>query len=464
MMVVGCSLKSLCNLLYQKFIRFNLFNSRSTDPTTIRYQLFATRLYLATFLVFIFILTFYTSIHERINEDMIYFPKIDLYKKLQKKYPKTLNCPCTKLAIPYGTFVNVSPSFHQVCSSNFVSQSWIDFAFQTNTTSIWPMDIRTSLSAMWQLIAAACSSSTKLVSDALTEFSNVPLINSVVLSEDQLKIKAHTTLNFTLRVISNSSMKMLTAFEKISIANGLITGLLTNYVVRTSSFSPGGVAQSLIPVVVRYILLGSNTTCTCMIEGTCPMPGSFYLHDMWETSGLYDLNKIISNQTLSGIVVDCTPLQMVFASSLECFYNQSCVDLILSTSSKHTNISILNQFLPSRFITTTKIKSLIEHLFLEEISNKTRYNDYYDLCAPTYCSYTYSSKFDAIYILTMFMALYGGLGVGLRIIISYVINMLIFLKKKRRSMRDESQQNESKIQINHMYFLICLLTIFRNIN
>ncbi|CAF3935239.1 unnamed protein product, partial [Rotaria sordida] len=115
------------------------------------------------------------------------------------QYPDTLRCPCTKLAIPYGTFVNVVPSFHQVCSSNFVSQSWIDFAFKTNTTFIWPMDIRTSLSAMWQLIAAFCSSATKIIPDALNEFSNLPLINTMILPEDLLQTKTHTALDSILQ-------------------------------------------------------------------------------------------------------------------------------------------------------------------------------------------------------------------------------------------------------------------------
>ncbi|CAF0768516.1 unnamed protein product [Adineta steineri] len=437
------SLKSLYHSLHRKFIKLNLFHSQSTDLTTVHREILSTRLYLVVLLISVFTLTLYTSINGLIKEKIVHSPSLAVYKKLQKQYPDTLQCPCTKLAIPYRTFVNVAPSFHQVCSSDFISQSWIDFTFKTNTTFIWPMDVRTSLSAMCQLLAAVCSSSTKIIFDTLNDFSNLPLINSMILPEDILLIKTSTALDLTIQMISNSPMKLLSTFEKISIANGLVTGLSTNYALRTFNYRPGGKAQSVIPAVVRYIAQGSNTTCTCMHEGTCPISGSFYLYDMWETSGLYDLNKIIPNQTLSGIVVDCTPLQMVFASSLECFYNQSCVDLILSMYAQYINISILNQIIPSRFMTTTNIKFLIENLFIEQIFNETLYDSYYKQCAPIHCSYTYSNKFDWIYVITILMSLYGGLNVVLRMMIPSVIDLILFIKRKRCCMKNKSQHNES---------------------
>jgi hypothetical protein len=453
-MCIYRSLQLVYHSLREKFVTLNLYNSRSTDPATVHYQIISTRLYLTTLVISIFILTLYTAINGPIKNEIVYLPKLALYKKLQKQYPDTLRCPCSKTAIPYGTFVNVEPSFHQVCSSDFISQSWIDFAFETNTTFIWPMDIRTSLSPMWQLIAAVCSGAMKTIPDALNEFSSLPLINPLILPEDLLRTKTHTALDLILQVVSDSSMNMLTVFERISKANGLVTGISTNYVALTLSKRPGGKAQYILQAVARYILQGLNTTCTCMHAETCPIPGSFYLYDMWETSGLYDLNKLVANQTLEGIIVDCTPLQTMLASSLECFYNQSCVDLILSMYSKSINISKLNQFLPSRFMPKTNIKLLTENLFMEQIINKTLYNSYYHQCAPIYCSYTYSSKFDWMYVITILMSLCGGLSIALHITIPYIIDFILFVKKKLRPIQNEPQDNPSMTPKNDPFVCI----------
>ena len=37
-----------------------------------------------------------------------------------------LTCPCSNVAIPYHKFIRLTPIFHQVCSSDFVTESWIN--------------------------------------------------------------------------------------------------------------------------------------------------------------------------------------------------------------------------------------------------------------------------------------------------------------------------------------------------
>ncbi|CAF4262063.1 unnamed protein product, partial [Adineta steineri] len=79
----------------------------------------------------------------------------------------------------------------------------------------------------------------------------------------------------------------------------------------------------------KYILENSTLVCSCQNNGSCPLPGNLYLYKTFETFGVYDLNKIEVNETLSGIIIDCLPSQMTLSSSLECFYNQSCLNILL---------------------------------------------------------------------------------------------------------------------------------------
>ncbi|CAF4361657.1 unnamed protein product, partial [Adineta steineri] len=83
-----------------------------------------------------------------------------------------------------------------------------------------------------------------------------------------------------------------------------------------------------------------------------------------ETFGICDLNRIKANETLFDIITDCLPSQMTLSSSLECFFNQSCLNILLLSYNNTLNISILNQSLSSRFLSTTKIGLFVDELFL----------------------------------------------------------------------------------------------------
>ncbi|CAF1127472.1 unnamed protein product [Adineta steineri] len=67
----------------------------------------------------------------------------------------------------------------------------------------------------------------------------------------------------------------------------------------------------------KYILKNSSQVCSCQNNDSCPSPGNLYLYKNSETFGIYDLNRIKANETLSGIIIDCLPYQMALSSSLE---------------------------------------------------------------------------------------------------------------------------------------------------
>ncbi|CAF5030928.1 unnamed protein product, partial [Rotaria sp. Silwood1] len=152
-------LRSTYNYCRVKLITLNLFDSQSTDPTKVYHEILSTRLFIVLFGASLIILTTYTSFSPQMTTEKIQSPSISDYERLQKQYSDTLQCLCSKISIPYYRFTNVDLSFHQVCSSYFISQEWIDFLFKNDGGNLWPMDVRTSLSAMWQLITILCAHS-----------------------------------------------------------------------------------------------------------------------------------------------------------------------------------------------------------------------------------------------------------------------------------------------------------------
>jgi hypothetical protein len=305
---------------------------------------------------------------------------------------------------------------------------------------------------MWQLIRTFCQSATTTIVDTLNQFENSPLINSMLLTEELFEAKVHANLHSLLETASSNFIQSMTVVNKIPQANQLVTGLLTNYIATTKEF---GFLERPYPVYItpsknisahigmfanRYISKNSTVVCSCNTNVSCPLPGNLYLYNISETLGIYDMNKIKATETLSGIIIDCLPIQMTLSSTLECFYNQSCLTILILSYQKKINISILDQSLPTRFISTTKIELIINELFIEEILNKTNYTEYYSQCKPNICHYTYSSRFNWIYVLTILFGLFGGIATVLRLITPFIVQLFLFLKK--RFFSKQSQQVE----------------------
>lgn len=433
----------LYRLLLGKIFELNLFDSRSSSPVITHRERISTRVYLLLFSSSILILVSYASLSLRMRSETIHYPSYNTYRQLRERYSETLHCSCSRVSVAYGKFVRIDPVFHQVCSSDFISQRWIDYAFVANATVLWPMDIRTSLSAVWQMIASLCQSSKTMLVSALNEFASSQLVGSVLLSEQLLQAKAQAKLNAARQIASDNLMRLLITVHGITEVNGLMSDLM---------MALGIYAYTEIPTLLlkaqenKYIGTGSTTICRCDRFESCPLPGNIYSYTMWETNSTYDLNFIVANETLPGIVVDCSPLQITVASSLECFYNQTCFDILISAYAKAVNVSVLDKSYPSRFLPTTINKELIQELFLENILNQTVHNSYYDECLPTVCVFTYTRRFDWIFVLTTLIALVGGLNTTFRLLTPYLVQLAYFFKKiLRRRLPPELRQNESKL-------------------
>ncbi|CAF1318620.1 unnamed protein product [Adineta ricciae] len=433
-------------LLYKKvrdkWVQLNLFDSQSSDPSIRHREILSTRLYIILLLTFLIIVTTYISITNRHETKTVSFPGYSLYKDLQKKHSDGLQCSCAEYVILYEHFVVTNSSFHQVCSSDFVSQRWIDFIFQVDSTTIYPIDVRTSLSAMWQIIRNLCQHSAATMTDTLKQFSKSALISPLLLTEDFIEAKIQSALHSLLEMISSDIVQSIFIVNKMAHANQLITALSTNSIPITKEYQPtqsfAGVfhlptmSLSAYVGVFENIFIQNNSTksCSCKNNVSCPLPGNIYFYNISQKLGVYDLNRIQSKETLPGLIVDCLPIQTTFLSTLECFYNRTCLNRLLLFYLKQINVKVLNQFIPSRFNQTTKIEFLLNKLFVEEIHFKINYDKYFLQCKPSLCHYTQRNRFNSIYILTTLFGLFGGLTAVLRFVTPYIIQLMLSLQKR----------------------------------
>jgi hypothetical protein len=101
------------------------------------------------------------------------------------KCPNALYCPCSKVGIAYDTFVTINVTFHQVCSSQFIEQTWIDVLFsKQNISFLSSDDFRTISIFFWQIIAGFCMISDRTLTELVTSFGATYLLSPVAISEE----------------------------------------------------------------------------------------------------------------------------------------------------------------------------------------------------------------------------------------------------------------------------------------
>ncbi|CAF1658653.1 unnamed protein product, partial [Adineta ricciae] len=323
---------------------------------------------------------------------------------------------------------------------------------------------------MWQLIRSFCRISTSIVNDILNQFHDSLLLTSTALTEDLFNATVQSMLHSLRQMASSSFIQSITAVQKITHVNQFISALSTNYIPITKEYGP---APGIFPVFNfssihvstyigifenKYILKNSSRICSCKNNVSCPLPSGLYNYSGSNKLGTYDMNKIQPIATVPGLIVDCLPIQTTLSSTLECFYNRTCIDLLLSFYSTPDNISILDETLPSRFNSTTRIEHLINELLVEEIVNDLDYSKYYSHCNPAVCHYKHPSRFNWLPLITTILGLLGGITTILRIVTPYTVQLVLFMQRYccSRQAHENTQQQNQTIRIR-------LIRLFRKV-
>ena len=152
---------------------------------------------------------------------------------------------------------------------------------------------------------------------------------------------------------------------------------------------------------------------------------------------------------IKGLKMGCTPTESFLASTLECFYDVSCINLIQEhvTPMNGANTTDASPLFAnsSRFPPKTLMIDLVKDLFVETWSNNTNYSAYFTLCSPTSCSYTYVQQLNSLYTVTVILGLYGGLNVvlqGICRILIYLLFKVYRYIRKRSNLVDAEHSSE----------------------
>ncbi|CAF1152569.1 unnamed protein product [Adineta steineri] len=401
--------RNLLNRLWQSFLELNLFKKSSSNEQTLRKERLATRIYLGAFVVCLIAIITAAALVIRTAEKTEHKPSYTRFSQLKHAYSKTLHCSCSKLGINYGTFVTTQVIFHQVCSSQFIQQTWIDMLFTNKNISIESInDFRVILSFFWQTIAGLCTASNKTWIDVVASFETTRILTPTVPAEEIVRRQAEAALKNQIALSKATLNRNLLAIRRIINGNQIVSALQTNFYLYYSSTD----MNSEITSEMKSRMFGN---CSCLrIEG-CPHPA------------------IVNNSNghlvpIPGMVMDCLIIDATLASTLECYYNQSC--LVLSHRSLPIDIQLLSNSSNKYFSVYSTIQTLVNELMIDETTCDIRFELYYSQCNPTYCSYSYKRRFDILFIFTTIIGIFGILSFTIKLIAPLIVVVMLRFKKR----------------------------------
>ncbi|CAF0846073.1 unnamed protein product [Adineta steineri] len=419
---------------FQKLKELNLFETNATDASSIRIQRLSTRFYLSIFTITLLILSIYASLHKIILLVEIHNPTIDLYHELEAKY--SMECSCSETSIRYGELMNHIPTYHQVCSSDFVTQRWIDALFDsTKTPFYFPIDFRSTASQQFQLLAALCQSSARGINDSLQSFFRSELISEKLMIEDFFLTKIRADIDtFKNNTLDAFDYKLI--FIRDTIQGNILLpsiGTILNFYFHyiPLEHEPLWIVNTSASA---FILPHENSLCTCEKLPTCYTRARIFGDNLFGNySDGFDYLYIIDEW-----YIGCRPIDSLLLSTLKTFYNQTEINSFLNFFPNILpNFTCLNANETSRFQLNDTLKTIVKNGFIEKWIQQENYSSYFNKCAPELCSYTINKRFNIYYILTAIIGVYGGLSIGLRLIIPIIIKF-IFQRNEETSVQGPS--------------------------
>lgn len=190
---------------------------------------------------------------------------------------------------------------------------------------------------------------------------------------------------------------------------------------------------------LRYIartFTKDNRTCSCDTSTQCSRQQGFYCRNTTCLTG-----NALPNRPIPGLNYACFPIDSILVSTLECFFNQSCIQMLSDNRLYDfgdyylpvnlTNIRALDVNLKSQYYPNTTMETIISQLFVENWTTSADFMAHYQQCQPKYCTYTYIERYQAVFIITSVIGLVGGLTVVFEIFVPLLMRILLRIFRRR---------------------------------
>lgn len=264
----------------------------------------------------------------------------------------------------------------------------------------------------------------------IKQFYDSFLITDQLLSENAFQMHIVSSLEQAISNAPNKITQMLSLIRHMNHGNRITT----SYGTDVEYLDLHG-----LTVMVRVSAHGKiyDNACNCETSYNCTTDAKFAEPNSSNTV------------SVNGMKMGCTPSESFRRSTLECFYNLSCIKLIEeytnSTNGVHSTTSSISILLANttRFAVNASVAELTDELFVENWNRTTNYSSYYEQCAPAHCSYSYTQEIMSLYTLTLLVGLQGGMTIVLKWIAPLLVRSAVNVYRYRKKRRNVVQPSAS---------------------
>ena len=141
-------------------------------------------------------------------------------------YSDTLECPCSQRIIPYKSLISISPTLHQICSSDFVTDRWLSIVANITDYVSVNQDWRNRAYAQFSLLSQICQLANQTINEYIRKFHLQSLVVTDLLSENEFNTQFNSILNEFFDSALNSFVSSINIIDIISQVDQFYKGFI----------------------------------------------------------------------------------------------------------------------------------------------------------------------------------------------------------------------------------------------
>ncbi|CAF1508217.1 unnamed protein product [Adineta ricciae] len=432
--------------LHNYVLKLNIYDDER-DSTLID-QLLSTRIFLILLFLLLLLIIVYIILSVQTHSVTIQSPSESTFTQLSQQYPSTLSCPCSHTSVRHDRFLSLNPLYHPICTSRLVNQSFISLLSSANVSEHYKEDYRIMATSHFQILALLCRTVRQTIDDSFSEFLSQHFTTSEVVSNETFNAQMNHLVQ-QLKTTNIANIKYTRDFLWLNVFyNAIYSGLKTNFYVQERN-------DNRTTQVSRHYS-SSNAKCGCYQFADCAAQAT--IRKLVSSNATVNTTTAVENPIrlfyIPGLKVGCLPYNSLLQSTLECFFNQSCVHQIQESVPALAFVSPLSAH--SRFQQNATVEHLLDQLFIESWNQINNFTAYFQSCSPHSCTYSYDRRFNILYVIVKLIGSFG----GLKMVLKFSAPLIVKLIRRIQTCRCISKamdENEIPVQQNAKQYLASLV-------
>ena len=211
----------------------------------------------------------------------------------------------------------MTPTFHQACSSIFVSDAYIprfedtEYLFPLNT-----FNIQTAIPSYYASGRTVCNLFKDTSSRAIDTFLQTTYISNYLTPEQEFRLRMNVSITNFEALAPATFIHLIELIQYVTQGNQLLTGTFTNTRFEYNPFSPTEEGYMKLFWISQH-----NASCSCGLSAdSCAV-----LYDQYCQDPDKNTQGTTCTYSIPGLLISCYIVDALTLSSLACLYDEDCI-------------------------------------------------------------------------------------------------------------------------------------------